>query len=341
MVEKNKDSIGQDLIDLITVSKDAFLVALFGDDTGSDTSKTNTAGNKIRSSANALVGALSKCTPHYVRCLKPNDEKRADYFEPNRVMHQIKYLGLLDNVKVRRAGFAYRTVFQKFLDRYFLVSARTSYAAKLIWKGDAISGCKTILQDAPVGADEWQIGKTKVFLRHPETLFAFEDLRVNYYHNMVSRIKSAYRLWKNFRSVCANRIKVAFQVWKNLRLECVTNIQKAWRAYKNVAPYWDLRMNNESIMSGKKERHRFSLISVRKFTGDYLDMKSQRELLNAMGPGASEPVLFSAKGRIVVHPGLLSSPKLSPRFIILTQFVKNFFFCFLNFFLFRIYILLC
>lgn len=143
---------------------------------------------------------------------------------------------------------------------------------------------------------------------------------------MVSRLKSAYRVWKNFRSVCANRIKTAFQVWKSFRLECVQTIQKAWRAYKNVAPYWDLRMTNESIMSGKKERHRFSLTSVRKFAGDYLDMKSQRELLNAMGPTSSESVLFSAKCKVVVHPGLLSSPKLSPRFLILTQHVILFFF---------------
>lgn len=170
MVEKNKDSIGQDLIDLIVVSKNQFLVQLFGDDTSDDVSKTNTAGNKIKTSANSLVTALGKCTPHYVRCLKPNDEKKPDNFDHNRVMHQIKYLGLLDNVKVRRAGFAYRTVFQKFLERYYLVSSRTSYAAKLIWKGDVVTGCKTILQDAPVGPDEWQIGKTKVFLRHPETV---------------------------------------------------------------------------------------------------------------------------------------------------------------------------
>jgi myosin heavy subunit len=46
-----------------------------------------------------------------IRCLKPNDVKQPDQFDHPRVMHQIKYLGLLDNVKVRRAGFAYRYPF--------------------------------------------------------------------------------------------------------------------------------------------------------------------------------------------------------------------------------------
>ena len=95
-----------------------------------------------------------------------------------------------------------------------MLSPQTCYAAKLIWKGDDLSGCKAILSDAPVGPDEWQIGKTKVFLRHPETLFAFEDLRINYYNNMVSRIKNAFRVWKSYKDVCSNRIKNAFKAWK-------------------------------------------------------------------------------------------------------------------------------
>ena len=208
LVEKNKDTLSNDLIELVQSSSDSFLVSLFPEDTENE-KVSSTAGSKIKTSANLLVKALALCHPHYVRCLKPNDEKLADHFVHERVLHQVVYLGLLDNVKVRRAGFAYRTVFEKFLERYYLISARTSYAASNIWKGDVKAGCRAILEDAPVGPEEWQIGKSKVFLKSPETLFAFEDLRVNYYHNMASRIKSAYRIFKTFRDVSANRIKNA------------------------------------------------------------------------------------------------------------------------------------
>jgi len=34
-----------------------------------------------------------------------------------RVKHQVEYLGLKENIRVRRAGFAYRRVFDKFLRR--------------------------------------------------------------------------------------------------------------------------------------------------------------------------------------------------------------------------------
>jgi myosin-1 len=107
---------------------------------------------------------------------------------------------------VRRAGFAYRAPFQKFMDRYvalhvgwmlstlffsktnpgsrgfvgvhrsivnnryFLISKQCSYAAQRIWKGDDISGSKAILADNYIGNDQYQIGKTKIFIRHPETV---------------------------------------------------------------------------------------------------------------------------------------------------------------------------
>lgn len=37
-------------------------------------------------------------------------------FSP-RVKHQVEYLGLRENIRVRRAGYAYRRAFQKFLQR--------------------------------------------------------------------------------------------------------------------------------------------------------------------------------------------------------------------------------
>ena len=38
----------------------------------------------------------------------------------NRVLHQVEYLGLKENIRVRRAGFAYRREFDKFLRRLTL-----------------------------------------------------------------------------------------------------------------------------------------------------------------------------------------------------------------------------
>ena len=57
------------------------------------------------------------CTPHYVRTIKPNETKRAGDWADSQVKHQVEYLGLKENIRIRRAGFAYRRSFEKFLQR--------------------------------------------------------------------------------------------------------------------------------------------------------------------------------------------------------------------------------
>lgn len=51
-----------------------------------------------------------------------------------RVRHQVEYLGLKENIRVRRAGFAYRREFSKFLRRYYNDdnSNRTQYHTYLM-----------------------------------------------------------------------------------------------------------------------------------------------------------------------------------------------------------------
>eukprot|EP01132_Coremiostelium_polycephalum_P001010 gene1010-1280_t len=319
MIEKNKDTLLKDHLEILQMSGNPFLVALFPDVIDQDSKKLpTTAGFKIKTAAADLVSTLMKSTPHYIRCLKSNDIKKPDVFDGPRVMHQIKYLGLLDNIKVRRAGFAYRTLFQKFLERYYLLSDKTCYAANMIWKGDALSGCRAILQSQNVDPSQYQIGKSKIFIRYPEMLFQLEETRERYWHDMASRIKNAYRTYKQFQYECANRIKNAFRNYKLYRTRCAQTIQGYYRAWKQASPYFDLRMQNETLFTGRKERQRFSMISVRKYFGDYLDVRSQSYLLDAMAEGRNEEVILSAKCQVVVHP-LLSANKLSPRFLIVTK----------------------
>eukprot|EP01111_Echinosteliopsis_oligospora_P014913 TRINITY_DN5735_c1_g3_i1.p1 TRINITY_DN5735_c1_g3~~TRINITY_DN5735_c1_g3_i1.p1 ORF type:complete len:1138 (+),score=396.14 TRINITY_DN5735_c1_g3_i1:202-3615(+) len=320
IIEKNKDTLLKDHLETLQMTDNELLLTLFPDSVDpSDKKLPSTAGFKIKSSAADLVTALKKCTPHYIRCLKPNDQKIANHFENPRVMHQIKYLGLLDNIKVRRAGFAFRTLFAKFLSRYYLLSKETCYAGQNIWKGDPTSGCLAIVKASHVESTQYQIGKTKVFIRLPETLFALEEMRERYWHNMVSRIKNAFRNFIAFKASCSNRIKYAYRTYKQYRIKCAQTLQGYWRAYKAMSPYADIRMKNEQLFQGKKERQRFSVTSVRRYYGDYLDMKSQHDLLTAMGnAAASEKVLFSSKAQTIAHP-VIRSNKVSPRFLCVTQ----------------------
>eukprot|EP00004_Rigifila_ramosa_P014622 TRINITY_DN333_c0_g1_i4.p1 TRINITY_DN333_c0_g1~~TRINITY_DN333_c0_g1_i4.p1 ORF type:complete len:1268 (-),score=394.04 TRINITY_DN333_c0_g1_i4:35-3772(-) len=304
MTEKNRDVVSKDLLDVLAATRNTFLKALCQDmfNAPTDGKKPPSAGSKIKASANELSAALMKCQPHYIRCIKPNDEKLPDLVDDQRVLHQVRYLGLLENIRVRRAGYAYRSVFEKFLNRFFLLSRQTSYAGEYTWQGDATNGCRAILVDNNIHQDEWQIGKTKLFLRHPETLFAMEDLRDKYWHTMAGKIQRAYRAVKKFHN------------------DMAAIIQRTWRQWKSSQPVNDLRyQSSQAIVAGKKERRRMSMLAFRRFSGDYLDARSMPTLQEAIGSYInSEPVVFSFRVEVLTHKALRAS-KMSPRVLVMTS----------------------
>lgn len=111
-----------------------------------------------------------KARPSYIRTIKPNQNRSSSEYDSKAILHQIKYLGLQENIRVRRAGFAYRNTFEKMVERFYLLSPATSYAGEYTWPGDARSGCQQILKDTGIAADEWQMGVTKAFIKNPETV---------------------------------------------------------------------------------------------------------------------------------------------------------------------------
>lgn len=67
------------------------------------------------------------------RCIKPNDQKAAQAFTDSLVCHQVRYLGLMENVRVRRAGYAFRQTYEPCLERYKMLCKQTWPH----WKGPA------------------------------------------------------------------------------------------------------------------------------------------------------------------------------------------------------------
>ncbi|KAG0365135.1 class II myosin [Gamsiella multidivaricata] len=258
MTDKNKDLLSKDILTTIASTSNQFLAGLFPEPVDVDNKKRPpTAGDKIKSSAGLLVQNLMQCTPSYIRTIKPNSNKSPTEFDSKMVLHQVKYLGLCENIRVRRAGFASRQTYEKFLERFYLLSPKTSYAGEYTWQGDPRSGVERILKDTSVAPEEWQMGTTKVFIRHPETLFALEHLRDRYWHNMAIRIQ---RAWRNYMK------------YKN---ECATRIQRCWRKNKDQIGWLQLRDYGHQVLAGRKERRRFSLVSMRRFLGDYLGVNNK------------------------------------------------------------------
>ncbi|KFP06406.1 Unconventional myosin-If, partial [Calypte anna] len=235
--ERNRDVLFTDLIELMQSSEFGFIRMLFPEKLDSDKKgRPTTAGSKIKKQANDLVTTLMKCTPHYIRCIKPNETKKPRDWEESRVKHQVEYLGLKENIRVRRAGFAYRRLFHKFLQRYAILTPETWPS----WRGDEWQGVQHLLCSVNMDPDQYQMGRSKVFVKNPESLFLLEEMRE--------------RKFDGFARV----------------------IQKAWRRHVAVRKYEQMREEASNILYNFKERRRNSI--NRNFVGDYLGMEERPEL---------------------------------------------------------------
>ncbi|XP_053720613.1 unconventional myosin-Ie isoform X3 [Synchiropus splendidus] len=240
--ERNRDVLFTDLIELMQSSQIAFIRALFPENLNAEKKgRPTTAGSKIKKQANDLVSTLMKCTPHYIRCIKPNETKKPRDWEESRVKHQVEYLGLKENIRVRRAGYAYRRVFRKFLNRYAILT-KESWPT---WRGDEKQGVLHLLRSVNMDQDQFQLGRTKIFVKAPESLFLLEETRERKFDGYAR------------------------------------TIQKAWRKYVARKKYVQMREEASDLLLNRKERRRHSL--NRNFVGDYLGMDDRPELRQFLG----------------------------------------------------------
>ncbi|KAL4925513.1 class I myosin myoA [Aspergillus undulatus] len=308
MTDKNKDQLLKDLLNLVQSSGNQFVHSLFPEQVNQDDKRRPpTASDKIKASANDLVATLMKAQPSYIRTIKPNDNKAPKEYNEGNVLHQIKYLGLQENVRIRRAGFAYRQTFDKFVERFYLLSPKASYAGEYTWTGDVESGARQILKDTRIPAEEYQMGITKVFVKTPETLFALEAMRDRYWANMAIRIQ---RAWRNYL---------------RYRIECAIRIQRFWRRTTGGLEFIKLRDEGHKLLGGRKERRRMSILGSRRFLGDYVGIG------NKGGPGemirgsaqisSSEDILFSCRGEVLVSKFGRSSKPMARIFVLTNRHV--------------------
>uniref|UniRef100_A0A803WF43 Myosin X n=1 Tax=Ficedula albicollis TaxID=59894 RepID=A0A803WF43_FICAL len=167
-LEKNRDTFRDDILNMLKDSRLDFIYDLFErvcSRCSEETLKMGTqrrrptVSSQFRDSLHSLMATLSTSNPFFIRCIKPNTEKAPNLFNPDVVLNQLRYSGMLETVKVRRAGFPVRRLFQDFLSRY-----------KMLVKGPSPSDnskavCAGFLQTYDSSKKEWQLGKTKVFLK--------------------------------------------------------------------------------------------------------------------------------------------------------------------------------
>ncbi|KAK8726216.1 hypothetical protein OTU49_010428 [Cherax quadricarinatus] len=197
-LDKNNDLLFRDLKEAMTHTSNIIITSVFPKDEFSQKKRPVTAATQFKNSLAGLMTILMSKEPSYIRCIKPNDDKRSYYFDEERVSHQVKYLGLMENLRVRRAGFAYRRAYEIFLGRYKSVCPATWPK----YNGPAKDGVMAIVQHLGYHPDDYRMGETKLFIRLPKTLFLTEDAFQKRKQELATMIQAK---WKAF--VCQRKYK--------------------------------------------------------------------------------------------------------------------------------------
>ena len=197
-VDKNRDQLPGELLQLLTTSSMPLLEQIFNKPAEEPPPKSARGGGGARGrsggggkrsalasqfvdSLDQLMAVLSRTTPHFVRCVKPNYAQNPNDLDGAYVMRQLREMGMVHVVRARKQGFAHRYPFERFLHRYaYLLRNRQIDLAAVgpfyiqhIGSPNPPEGerkeCVTILgmmvSDKVLDADGWAVGTAKVFLK--------------------------------------------------------------------------------------------------------------------------------------------------------------------------------
>uniref|UniRef100_A0A8C8EEQ4 Myosin VB n=1 Tax=Otus sunia TaxID=257818 RepID=A0A8C8EEQ4_9STRI len=215
-LEKNRDTVYEEQINILKASKVKYqmVASLFQDekDAAPTTSVTKgtskisvrsarpvikaaskehkkTVGHQFRNSLRLLMETLNATTPHYVRCIKPNDKNLPFKFDPKRVVQQLRACGVLETIRISAAGFPSRWSYHDFFNRYRVLMKKRDLS-----KYDKKQICQTLLEDLIKDPDKFQVGRTKIFFRSGQVAY-LEKVRAAKLRAATIMIQKTVRGW--------------------------------------------------------------------------------------------------------------------------------------------------
>ncbi|XP_052532491.1 unconventional myosin-Vb-like isoform X1 [Tympanuchus pallidicinctus] len=168
-----------------------------------DRENRKTVGQQFRGSLRLLMETLNSTTPHYVRCLKPNEQRQPFRFDPKRAVQQLRACGVLETVRISAAGFPTRCSYQDFLNRYRVLIKKRDPVKK-----DPKLICQDLLQDLIKDPAHFRLGRTKLFFRSSQVAY-LEKLRAERLLAAAILIQATYRGWLQRRDFRRKRLAAA------------------------------------------------------------------------------------------------------------------------------------
>uniref|UniRef100_A0A8D2MK46 Myosin VC n=1 Tax=Zonotrichia albicollis TaxID=44394 RepID=A0A8D2MK46_ZONAL len=235
-LEKNRDTVHEVLIEILKESKVCdkhvqpklnrsrfdFLLKCF-------ISTTLMSGIfQFRNSLSLLMVTLNATTPHYVRCIKPNDEKLPFEFDSKRVAQQLRACGVLETIRISAQSYPSRWTYIEFFSRYSILMTQQELSIN-----DKKQICKIVLQRLIQDPNQYQFGRTKIFFRAGQVAY-LEKLRSDRLRQACTLLQRRVRGWLQRRRFLALR-RAALTVQQYYRGQLyrrlgAANLKETWAA---------------------------------------------------------------------------------------------------------------
>uniref|UniRef100_A0A8C9MM70 Myosin VC n=1 Tax=Serinus canaria TaxID=9135 RepID=A0A8C9MM70_SERCA len=249
-LEKNRDTVHEVLIEILKESKFHLCANFFQDSPVSispfssainiksarpvlkspNKQLRTTVGSKFRNSLSLLMVTLNATTPHYVRCIKPNDEKLPFEFDSKRVAQQLRACGVLETIRISAQSYPSRWTYIEFFSRYSILMTQQELSMN-----DKKQICKIVLQRLIQDHNQYQFGRTKIFFRAGQVAY-LEKLRSDKLRQACTLLQRRVRGWLQRRRFLAVRraaltVQQYFRGQRTVR-QAITarNLKETWAA---------------------------------------------------------------------------------------------------------------
>ena len=143
-----------------------------------------------RESLGRLMTNLKSTQPHFVRCIVPNEIKKAGWMDWNLVLHQLRCNGVLEGIRICRKGYPSRVQYDEFIQRYLILAPNAV-------PGGQFNDCKKASQDVlnsltQLEEFKFRFGHTKLFFK-AGVIGELEDMRDEKISSILAKIQSFMR----------------------------------------------------------------------------------------------------------------------------------------------------
>ncbi|CAB1352315.1 unnamed protein product [Coregonus sp. 'balchen'] len=237
---------------LVHSSKNKFIKQIFQADVamGVETRKRSpTLSSQFKRSLELLMRTLNVCQPFFVRCIKPNELKKPMLFDRELCVRQLRYSGMMETIRIRRAGYSIRYTFGEFVDRYRVLMPGVKPANR---QEDLRGTCENIVEadhhDMQLEIDRDKAITDKVILIQKAVRGMKERtnfLKVRRSVTLIQKTWRGYRCRKDYSAMRIGflRLQALYRSRKlfvtyQLARTCITQIQARCRGFMVRRSFW-------------------------------------------------------------------------------------------------------